>query len=226
MNIEVLRNTHRGATIYVIASGASLDHIGRGFFADKLTITVNEAFRDWPATYAFSHHHENMGEALIHENVDNVVLSEHQFGQTKFGPCKLKGDYFTYAHAEQGTPLDPVDMRPLIDESSTTLISTPCTVAEALHFAYHLGAASIVTVGVDRGALDGRWNYRGYNDRGYVPDSGLTPFSMPGGGTNPGHIHAVDVLLQHVIDVLRNIKRVSVYSLSPFVGLKQEGHRA
>ena len=83
-----------------------------------------------------------------------------------------------------------------------------CTTAEAIHFAAHLGASSIVLCGVDGGMLDDRWNYHGYNN---------------GAGTNPMHVRLTQPLLMAVVNALR-ARGVNVYSLNPFVDFGLEGH--
>ena len=51
MNLGSLKNKHKGADIWVIASGASMDYISPKFFHGKITIGVNRVNRKYDCTY-------------------------------------------------------------------------------------------------------------------------------------------------------------------------------
>jgi hypothetical protein len=219
-SIRALRSKHTGETVWIIASGPSLDFVDPSFFVDKMTIVCNEAHRDWPTTYMFSHHGECCQEAI--DKGLTVVTSEFHCGQPDWGRNEFDGEYFIYKGATQQPPWVAPDLSPLVDGSDDTLISTPSTVSEALHFSVYLGAAAIMLCGVDCAAVDGRWNYRGYNSATVARTP--TPNAGPGNGTAPEHIRLTHETLRRVVAAVR-AKGVGVYSLHPWIGLGLEGHR-
>jgi len=211
-NIRALKNSCRGQTIYVVASGASMDFIDRAFFDDKTVVTVNEMFRELPSAasrdcFTLMHHHEHVQEAI--DAGCQVVTSEHDCGFSAWSRHAFKGNYFVYRTAENNLSLNPtVNMDALERGADDELIVSPSTVAEAIHFAHHLGASSIVLCGADGAALDGRWCCDGYNG---------------GHQTNPQHVRLTWDIVMTVVQAIRG-RDVGVYALHPFIGWENEGH--
>ena len=116
--------------------------------------------------------------------------------------------------ARRGEPIMPSDHVPTIDtealmrDTADGLVVSPCTTSEALQFAAHLGAATIICCGIDGAALDGQWCVRGYNG---------------GAQTNPQHVRLTQEIIRQTVCALR-ARGVRVISLSPFVGADHEGH--
>lgn len=217
-NIAELRGRHRAETVWLIASGSSLSFVPQGFFAGKITIAVNETFRDWPATYAFAHHREPAQEAL--DAGLTVVASEYARCDRADGPNALIGDWYRYFHPQQPDTLR-MEMWPLEQDLSDTLVVGSNTVTSAMDFAGRiLGAAALILCGVDSGSVDGRWNYEGYNHGG--PDLN-TLEQQTRGGTGLPHVRAQVPLIATVARALR-ARGVFVGSLNPFLDLGMEGH--
>ncbi len=209
MNIREVKNRHQGQTVYVVASGASVDHLGREFFSGLPVVAVNEMWQHVPATYAVMHHHERAQEAI--DAGQKVVTSERDWGSTRWGQAsELRGDYLTYVTGENMRSLNPtIDTEALMRETSDGLVVSPCTTSEALQFAAHLGASTIIACGIDGAALDGQWCVKGYNG---------------GAQTNPQHVRLTGEILRQTVRALR-CRGVRIFSLSPFIGADQEGHR-
>ena len=208
-NIRALKDRHAGATIYVVASGASVEFLDPDIFAqpDAIVIAVNEMFRHVPCTYVLMHHHDHAQAAI--DAGCTLVTAEHDCGFAAWPHADFQGDYYTYRTAENTLSLTPtINLSALDREADDELVISPCTVAEAVHFAAHLGARRIVLCGADGGTLDGAWNVRGYND---------------GAGTNPQHVRLTEPLLLAVVTRLR-ARGIAVMSLNPFINFGLEGH--
>ena len=210
--IRALKGRHQGATIYVIASGASLDYVDPNFFDDKVSITVNEAYQRFglnmrAPSYVLMHHHDHAQAAI--DAGCRLVTSEHDCGFAAWPHADFQGDYYTYRTAENTLSLTPtINLGALERDADDELVISPSTVAEAVHFAAHLGATTIILCGADGGSLDGRLNTEGYNG---------------GAGTNPQHVRLTEPLLLEVVNWLR-ARGVAVMSLNPFVNFWLEGH--
>lgn len=207
-NIRVLKGCHQGATVHVVASGASLDYLDRRYFEGKMIVAVNEMWQHVPATYVVAHHHERLQEAL--DAGQCVVTSERDWGMPGWGqPCALRGAFFTYRTADNTRTVTPtIDVEALAQDTTDSLVVSPCSTSEALQFAAHLGAATILCCGIDGAALDGQWCTKGYNH---------------GAQTNPQHIRLTLPIVHATLAALRR-KGIRVFSLSPFVGADHEGH--
>jgi hypothetical protein len=206
--IRALKNRHPGATIFVVASGASLDHVDRQFFYGQVVVTVNEMFRHVPPMYALMHHHEAAQEAI--DAGYRLVTSVRDWGMPGWGTHTVfQGDHYVYETTEYERGYTPtIDLIALERDTTDSLVVSACTTSEALQFAAHLGAGTIICCGIDGAALDGRWCVKGYNG---------------GAQTNPQHVRLTWPILHQTIAALRR-KGVRVYSLSPFVGADLEGH--
>lgn len=220
-SIAELKNRHADETIWLIASGASLDFVAPSFFNDKTTVVVNEAIRDFHTSYAFAHHREPAQEAMHRGFV--TVASEYNRCDRSDGLNELQGEWYMYRHPQQPSTL-MMDMRPLEQNLDDTLVVGSNTVTSAMDFAGRiLGAATIILCGVDSGSLDQRWNYQRYNTGCTTPryDSGKPCGTI--NGTGLPHIRAQVALIATVTAALRKLG-INIYSLNPFVDLALEGH--
>lgn len=214
-NIRALKHRFRRETIYVVGSGASLQYVPPTFFDDKITVVVNEAYQRFglhlrAPSFVLMHHYDHAQAAI--DAGGTLVTSEHESGFSNWPAANFRGDYYTYKTAENVFSATPtINLEALERDADDTLVISPCTVAEAVHFAYHLGASAIVLCGIDGGSLDGLWNYPGYNGGGNA-------------GTNPQHIRLTEGLLLEVVRLVR-ARGVFVGSLLPFINAGLEGHR-
>lgn len=206
MNIAVLKNLHAGETIFVVASGASVDHLDPRLFAGLVVITVNEAWMHVKATYALMHHQERAQEAI--DAGVTLVTSERDWGGPRWSqPVDLRGAFYTYRTGDNNLSCS-IDVAALEADTSDGLVVSPCTTSEALQFAAHLGAAVILCCGLDGAALDGRWCLDGYNG---------------GAQTNPQHVRLMQPIMNVTLSALRR-RGIAVHSVDPFVGWAREGH--
>lgn len=202
--ITYLKGHYPGSTIYVVASGKSMDYIPKSFFGvEKIIIGVNQVYRDIRCDYVLMHHGEDGQRAI--DDGQALVCSEFHCGHTSWGRNLFRGDYSTYAHAENQQTRG-IDLKAL--DSEDRLAISACTTAEAVHLAAYMGATTIILCGADSGRLDGELNYAGYND---------------GGPTNPTHIPMTEPLLILLVNELRK-RGVTILSLNPFINPGMEGH--
>lgn len=205
---EEFHDVHRGATIWVLASGKTIDHVPREFWRDKITVTVNNVGirLQLDEFYTVSHYHRD-AMAVATERPDlPVIVPEADLGAS--GPEAWNGSPLDAGHIyrfptgpQRFGQFDPVNDWPQDPEA---LVAGPTSLHMTMHFAHYLGAAHIVVVGADCGHIDGRSNFDAYRP-----------------GDNPMEVW--QRTLAGVADQLR-ARGTSVHSLNPWVGLWLEGH--
>lgn len=200
------RDAHKGETVWVLGSGASLDYIPREFFHDKTCVTVNRVgiTLELPTFYTVSHYHRD-AILVANERPDLPVIcpvadlgaggpeesdrEPHEPNVYRF-PTNLQmfAAFDPWAH----WPTDP-----------DALVAGPTSLHMTMHFAQYLGAAHLVLVGADCGTLGSRSNFTGYS-------IGDNPFAV------------WQRTLSGVADQIR-ARGTSVHSLNPFVNFALEG---
>ena len=219
-NVESLRNSEHGKDIFIVGSGKSIDYIPKQFWTDRVVIGVNFTYQRVPCKYTLCHHY-CVVQPMIDSGLTTVVTSEAEtcvwqsghsnwkhpirhddFGMTLYGDTALRGDYYWYRHDNQG--YTEISLKKFDETGFLTAGVT--VVTTAIHFAYLLGARSIVLAGVDGGVIDRDMNYTGYP----VP-------------TNGDHMGNVQPQLDKIANHIRS-KGVPVMSINPFVNFTLEGH--
>jgi len=198
MHISELYGKHK-TDIYIIGSGATMDHFNTKFFEGKTVIALNMMYKYFPCQYMLSHHHNVVQDAIDYGV--GAITSEYGTCIGTNAKHNFKGDYYYYNHTDQG--YQNVDLTTF--GQKVCAAGTP--VVAALQVAYLMGATNIVLCGVDGGSLNDRRNYKEYE----IP-------SQPG---HPGRV-------QEVINKTANRVRqegVGVYSVLPFVNMTLEGYK-
>ena len=201
------KDSRRGETAWVIASGSSVDHINPAFFNDKLCVCVNFAGMKLGLTNFYS---------VTHYWLDAIVLSEHLpelpiiTPHNDLGGCNLSAVTPTGANVYR-VPTGPqrfsaFDVNTDWPHDPDAFVAGPTSLHMTMHFAAYLvgSGGSIVLVGADCGTLDGASNFAGYT-------SGDNPFAV--------WAHHLPI----VADRLRSTG-VAVHSLNPWVNPSLEGH--
>ena len=201
------RDRHAGETIYVLASGASLNYIAPAFFDDKTVVAVNYIGVELGLSrfYMVSHYHlDAHAVAQMRPDVPIIVPEVDQGGNQLADTAPEYPNVWSFpTNVQRYAAFDPDTDWPTEPDSlpvgSTSLHMT-------MAFAAYLGAAYIVLVGADCGTLDGEENRSGH-DRGI-------------GSPWP-------VWADHLPRVANRLRRhgTEVYSLNPFVNFGLEGHR-
>ena len=203
------RNLYAGQTVYVLASGASLDHIDQRFFADKLTVAVNFIGYELGITPTFvaTHYHLDAIAIAAQHPEQPIIVPEHDQGGPRLAPHAPTGrNVFSFpTNQQQYAAFSVAEHWPTEPDS---LVVGPTSLHFAMHFAAYLVGSGgfVVLAGADCGTLDDRANRDGHD---------------PGVGF-PWDVWAES--LPRVADRIR-ADGTGVMSLNPFVNPGLEGHR-
>jgi len=216
--VNELRNKHRGKDIYVICSGKSCDFIDPSFFKNKITIGVNQVYRKFQTTYLVRKEN-NYFKKVLEESHPNTIhcVTEGNCGgnDTKNvdnyindNSLHNKKNIYFIKHMKN---MHKVGF-PNNDHQLAVSYSTSTT---AVHLAAFLGAANILLVGHDCGAINGQTNFNGYyKDIKCIPGKGY------------------DKWLVQVSDDINVLKKwlyekygCNVYSINPFTNLRLDGNK-
>jgi len=201
------KRRHSGQTIYVVGSGATLDHVPRGFFADKLVVCVNragEALALKEEFYTVTHYHLDAG-ILADARPDLPVIVpmvEQGIGYPAKTRPTQRNVFFVETNQQMFSSFDCAEHWPTHEDH---LVVGPTSLHMSMHFAAYLGARYIILAGADCGTLDDRDAVSGYA---------------------PGDPKPLSVWEQQLPKVAKKLRStgVGVMSLNPFVSLALEGH--
>lgn len=204
-DVTQYKDRHAGETIWVLGSGASLNHVPRWFWSDRLVVATNFVglklgLREF---YTVTHYHRDA--AIIADARPDLPIIAPTVDQG--GPAALPvrptnpNIYFINTGTQAYGGFDCAEMWP---QAPHTLVVGPTSLHMTMHFAQYLGARHIILCGTDCGILDGASNFDGYQP-----------------GDNP-----MGVWQQHLGSVANQLRAmgVSVMSLNPFVNFALEGH--
>lgn len=199
------QDMHKGETVWVLGSGASIDHIPRRFWTDKIVVAVNFVGLRLGLIEYFSVTHYHIDAAILADaRPDLPVIAPmiDQGGQAALPKAPPNPNiYYCKTGRQVYAQFDCAELWP---KEPHTLVVGPTSLHMTMHFAQYLGAASIILAGADCGFLDGRSNFDGYS-----------------AGDNPMQVW--DYQLPKVANQIRS-EGVSVMSLNPFVNFAIEGH--
>lgn len=205
---EDFHGAHRGADVYVLASGASLGFFDRSVFANKVCVCVNNvgAVYGLDDYYTVTHYHSDAVANAKRRPDLPVICPVDDLGAG--GPEEYHGTeldqpnvYRFPTNPQMFGAFDP-DLHWPTDPHA--LAAGPTSLHMTMHFAAYLGAATIWLVGADCGLIDGASNLGGYKP-----------------GDNPLPVW------QHTLPKVANRLRadgVAVHSLNPWVNFALEGH--
>ncbi len=204
---EAFRDCRKGETIWVVGSGASVDHIGPEFFDGKTVVCVNRVGITLGLNDFISVTHYHRDAMIVADARPDlpVITPDADLGAGTWEAADHRptepGIYFFPTgpqlfgafDAERDWPTDP-----------EALVAGPTSLHMTMHFAQYLGAAHIVLVGADCGVFDNASNFSGYA-------IGDNPFTV------------WEATLGQVAAQIRR-RGTSVHSLNPFASLALEGH--
>lgn len=213
--VSELKNKHAGADVWVIVAGPSMDHVDPAFFANKITVGVNQVYRKFPCTYLVRK------DAVLSEEAFQsgipLVIAEHDGGGFINPKNSVSGPawYFDHPDLDEGRILSPDDQSALDIIGTDKLIVSHSTITTGIHFAAYLGAANIIVCGHDGGSLDGRIVYTGYHE----PEMDEW--------WDQWYRNWVNMIMLQTRQVRERLQRVygcRIYSMNPFLGFGLEGH--
>lgn len=202
--------------IYVLGSGATLDHIKPRFFENKHVIATNLVgerlcLYDIGCRRLFTHSH-------YHE--DTYRLAEqypHHFFWTPEGDQGHVGspgrtDLPNVSHYPHKPTTYEFNVDQAWPDQPEGLLVGSTSVHGSMHLACKLGASTVILVGVDCGLLDGDANHFGYTSGNLVTSDRIEWLAR-------WELH-----LRQVRNRLRAEYQVDFHSLNPFINLNLEGH--
>ena len=206
MDLKDLAGTHAGETVWVLGSGPSLNFIDPTFFTGKTVVSTNFVGLQLGIRpqFVFTHYHDDASELI--DTADVTVTLEWD--------CVTRQPWRFRMHPSlvlipqdsphpPGQAWNPFTSHPPREDS---LAYGSSSLHASMHLAAWVGAAHIVMVGADCGAIDGEHRLVGY-------PKGDRPWQI----YNQHHQYMKDWLIQKY--------GVTVYSLNPFINLNLEGHR-
>ncbi|MHB1098513.1 MAG: hypothetical protein ACYCZR_03045 [Burkholderiales bacterium] len=209
MRLVDLKDRHKGEDIWVLGSGATLNHVDPEFFRGKTMVVTNHIGHELGIygadTYSHSHYHSE-AIALAMRYPDNIVVTPEGDRGYAGSPSRLLDNIVHYPHHPTKFDFTPRWMPDGLVVGSTSLHGS-------MHLAAHMGAATIMLAGADCGVTDGESNHRLHGVSGdlEVNDMGewLARWNR--------HLIAVK-------EALVDAYGVRVMSLCPWVNLHLEGH--
>ena len=206
----------------MLGAGASLDHLDPAWFAGKITIAVNEVASTWgisPTFVTLKEHRESLlMAAAAHPNVP-LIVSRWQYGDQARGfppiddtPLLALPDLYVFDHLpNRSGDFDAPRDWPADDGS---LVVSMSTITSAMHFAAHLGAATIFMVGHDCGQL---------GEAAYMKGYGKAEAAMGYPVQNVDWLIALERQSRAVKAQLVERYGVRVWSVSPFLSPRLDG---
>jgi hypothetical protein len=200
------KRRHQGETIYVVGSGATLDHVPRGFFDDKTTVCINRSGEALGLKEFYSVSHYHVDAHILADARPDLPVIVPMVEQGIGYPAKTRPTqanvFFVETNAQMYSAFDCAEHWPTHTDH---LVCGPTSLHMGMHFAAYLGAKFIILAGADCGILDERDAIEGY---------------APG---DPKPYPVWEQQLPKVAKKLRSMG-VGVMSLNPFVNLTLEGH--
>ncbi len=212
LNHRALRNVHRGKTAWVVGSGRTTAYLPPGFLDGRWVIAVNHAGTTLGLSSftTVSNHHDDAQRVALERPSQLVVTT-----QVEQVPAQDRSGVEATAHNIVKVPsIEQPYGGFTTDEHWPTdpelFAVGPTSLHLALRWAWYCGAAHIVLVGADCGALDDTGRMDGYPNN---PD-----------GSEGQLLYGLwESTLRDIAGRLRR-DGVGVVSLNPFVTLALEGH--
>jgi hypothetical protein len=177
-SVEDLRNTEKGKMAYILGSGASIDYYPNAIWdtirndPDVIVIGINQAFVLMPCDYQISKESTYRKYAIdnARQYGTKIVFSQYECGNYECGLTHpqlhwdTEGvDMYMFSHVTNPHEQD-INTRPIREEWPNYLAVSFSTVTSAVSLAWLLGVKHAVLVGCDMGTIEGRSNYKLYED--------------------------------------------------------------
>ena len=200
-NIFSLKDTYKG-DIYVVGGGKSLDYYPPDFFNGRFVLAVNQASRIVPADYIVRKENTKRGD---------VPVIASKYGAGDYNAHENDADYiFDHNPNTLGT-INDFDLHPNGDK----IVVSWSTITSAIHIAAYMGARAVFLAGHDCASIDGDQVADGYYEdvNRFTAEQDYDAWLAV--------IAPQSVFMR---DWLQKEYNVPLISLSPFIGLKHEGH--
>ena len=209
MGLTDFADIHKGETVWVLGSGASLQRIAPRLLAGQTVVATNfagtTAGLEW--FYSVAHHHSD-ADRIARLRPDLLVLTPavEQLPPEDRSPERASEPNVVFVPTTD-QHYDRFDPQAHWPTDEDRLVVGPTSLHMAMHLAVYMGAADIVLVGADCGAFDHASRIADYPD----PD---------------GHLHygLWTRSLEAMAGRIRSLG-TGVHSLNPWVTPRLEGHR-
>lgn len=200
-------NRHRGETIYVFGSGATLNYLDPTFFDDKRCVATNFVGGVFGLKHydTFTHYHQDAAIVAQEKGARFVIAPRREHG--------VEGEWvdnvppnvilFDTDTGKPGLTFDP-DGKDWPTKPESLVIGSS-SLHGSMHLAAHMGAKSIVLVAADCGTLGFKHRVDGYETVGHQPWA-----------LYEEHLRMMKSKLQAVYGC-------QIYSLNPFANPNLEG---
>jgi len=218
MSLADFKNLHEHEDVYVLGSGATLDHIDPEFFRDKVVVATNgvaDRLGLYDVTtnlYVVTHYHQDAKYLSEKYPFFDVLTPLGDQGFAGTPQVSFDDNVTTYPNKVTSFDFNVDKMWP--DDPDSELIVGSTSMHAAMHFACLLGASTVLMCGADCGLLDGAANHTGYqsgNLAGPVQDQ-------------VEWLARWELHLRKVSAKLRTHYGVRIYSITPWQNLQLEGH--
>lgn len=145
MRIHDLYDRHPGADVYVIGTGPSLRCLDLAYFAGKVTVGVNQAWKHLPTTYSVTVHPELVREYEAAGGANTRWVVKKKPPMAHLGLDDPTYYVFGTSYDVQTVRTRPADTLYLGEGAQTT----------AMDLAARLGAKTVILVGCDAASLLG-----------------------------------------------------------------------
>lgn len=209
MILADLKDRHKGEDIWVLGSGATLNHVDPEFFRGKTVVGTNRIAHELgiytDTTYMHSHYHTEAVVMADRYPASIVVAPEGDRGFAG-SPREHRANLVHYPHHPTHFNFTPRWMPDGLVVGSTSLHGS-------MHLAAHMGAATIMLAGADCGLTDGKPNHDLHGVSGDLEINDM------GEWLARWNRHLILVK-----EALVDAYGVRVMSLNPWVNLHLEGH--
>jgi len=206
MEIFTLYDKHKGEDIYIVGTGPSMQFFpSEQFFDGRLTIGLNQAYRLAPMTYSITVHPELVLE--YNRIPDDKKHATHWCIKAWKGPMHLSPRHPVHHVFQAGDPRHGHNPEFIKNRVKNILYQGRGVQQTAMNLACHMGAKTIILVGVDMCSLGDAHHGVDQHTRfcGLSPDDVYKEY-------RDFTDHARGLIWEH--------HGIPVLSLTPFIGLK------
>jgi len=210
--VNELKNKHKGADVYVVGSGPSLDYVDKSFFHNKVTICINHTIEiiDYaPSMYLVAKEPDRAMQDAAHKRKALIVMCKHHSGVPRNPLNNIFYPQSTYLFEAKASVIKKKGQGKALERSSSTIVT-------GLHLAAMMGAKNIILVAHDCGTLNKNMHVANYNKQHAV---------MQGRGyakwMKNNKVEAKTLAAKKLIEQFYNAR---IYSLNPFINFGLEGN--
>jgi hypothetical protein len=208
-NISLLENAHLGEDIFVVGAGKSNDYTMKSILDDRISIGVNNVW----VKYENLTYNMYKDTPYPESGLDiPVIVSKYRCGSYPMGENNehVKGNEFYFDHNNNTlTDIDFTGLHPHGDKLAVSF----STITSAIHLAAFMGARAVFLIGHDCAPI------QGHNKMDNYPQCNIME------NESDYKLFVKKIIPQTVImrDYLEKEYGIPLISLSPFIGLKNEG---